>query len=66
MTRAEWRRDVYLALIIEGKNVKQMAKDLGASRAWIYRTLNEDEPDEGAVKEWRQKINKYCGLEGTK
>lgn len=63
MRLAEWRRDVYLALIIKGKNVKQMAQELGASRTWIYRVLNENEPSEGAVAEWREKISEYCGLE---
>ena len=65
MNRQEWAQDVKLALLIKGKSIKQMAHDLGVSRNWIYTVLCGDGTDK-ALKEWEQKIDKYCGLEELK
>lgn len=61
--KAQWRRDVLIALILKNKTVTAMARELGVSRTWIYKCLNEYEENVGALAEWEKKINKYCGLE---
>lgn len=62
MTRAEWRKEVQIALIRRNERISSLARDMGVSPQWIYQVLNGSY-DGNAATQWERLIAKQLGME---
>ena len=59
MNLGDWNKEVRKALIDNGMSVTELAKLIGISRAYLYRTLSESEPSQATI----DKVSDVLGVE---